>query len=518
MDIVRGAPGCSPARTTSEASPGVGTLFCAAAVSCSAETAAGPDVRISRAAVSAVRRSACRGRGFRCRRHRCFLSALAPAGGALLCLPARFLPGRGSGLDSLPLSSGLTGSLHLHSIGQFLSSQPGHCPGRAGLFPGPHRIGGQPQRGSHLLRRGGVLLRRSHCRTGCPDVPRGGERRSGAPPAGLGHQIPPARTFPLCPGPCGRYFAPPPGPTSAGTGCWAWRSVPLRCPPPPRSSSLDRPVLPSGPGHCPGCAGLFPGPHCIGRPAPAREPPSAPRRVSCSAEAAAVPDVRMSRAAVSAVRRSACRAGASDTTGSEVSSLPRPCGRCFAPPPGPTSAGTGCWAWRSVPLRCPRRRALPPLDRPVPPQRARALSGVRRAVPRPHCIGGQPRWGNHLLRRGGVLLRRSRCRVGCPDVPRSGKRHLLLRPPGGYMPLPVPGAAVGSTVLRRRGGLHSGGSEDIGGPLHSFSGGLLQSAVRLPGGMLLLRRLLQKPDFLRRAHALQPPGLERRGRPLPVPG
>ena len=85
------------------------------------------------------------------------------------------------------------------------------------------------------------------------------------------------------------------------------------------------------------------------------------------------------------------------------------------------------------------------------------------------------------------------------------------------MPLPVPGAAVGSTVLRRRGGLHSGGSEDIGGPLHSFSGGLLQSAVRLPGGMLLLRRLLQKPDFLRRAHALQPPGLERRAVLFPSP-
>ena len=85
------------------------------------------------------------------------------------------------------------------------------------------------------------------------------------------------------------------------------------------------------------------------------------------------------------------------------------------------------------------------------------------------------------------------------------------------MPLPVPGAAVGSTVLRRRGGLHSDGSEDIGGPLHSFSGGLLQSAIRLPGGMLLLRRLLQKPDFLRRAHALQPPGLERRAVLLPSP-
>ena len=80
------------------------------------------------------------------------------------------------------------------------------------------------------------------------------------------------------------------------------------------------------------------------------------------------------------------------------------------------------------------------------------------------------------------------------------------------MPLPVPGAA-----LRRSGGLHSGGSEDIGGPLHSFSGGLLQSAVRLPGGMLLLRRLLQKPDFLRRAHALQPPGLERRAVLFPSP-
>ena len=65
----------------------------------------------------------------------------------------------------------------LHSIGQFLSNEPGHCPGCAGLFPGPHRIGGQPRHGNHLLRRGGVRLRRSRRRAGCPDIPRGGERR-----------------------------------------------------------------------------------------------------------------------------------------------------------------------------------------------------------------------------------------------------------------------------------------------------------------------------------------------------
>ena len=44
--------------------------------------------------------------------------------------------------------------------------------------------------------------------------------------------------------------------------------------------------------------------------------------VASSAEAIAGPDVRMSRAAVSAVRRSACRVGASGTAGTDVSSLP----------------------------------------------------------------------------------------------------------------------------------------------------------------------------------------------------
>ena len=263
----------------------------------------------------------------------------------MLRLPARCLPGRSSGFDSLPLSGGLTGSLHLHSIGQFLSSQPGRYLGRAGLFPGPHRVRGQSRRGNHLLRHGGVLFRRSHCRTGCPDVPRGGECRPALCLPGRGLR-------------CRRL------------GCFLSALTPAGDPPliipgrflPGRGSGLDSLPLSggltgslylhsigqffsSGPGHCPGCAGLFPG---------------------------------------------------------------------------------------------------------------------------PHCIGGQPRCGNHLLR-------------------------------------------------RRSGGLHSGGSEDIGGPLHSFSGGLLQSAVRLPGGMLLLRRLLQKPDFLRRAHALQPPGLEHRAVLFPSP-